>query len=363
MIAIKILIPLVLITFSSTIFANQIENSNQENDNLIYFITNKKSDLKTDNKKGNLNTKNFKKSQNQIKINFNLSFGQASGNNFENVYNENKKLSELKWKFNDIPVASFSSNINFHEYFILNLSYLTSKINSYHSSMTDYDWRGESGGDDGNTNHANWTDYSYSKVKTNLQQFDINTQAKLFKGLYFKIGYRQNEFDFSDQLQNYSYSCLNNDYNLSGCRIGLRNINGNLNNVNAINYHQTFKIPYIGLNLITKFFNNKLSTEIFGSFSNQVSAEDQDHHILRSLKIKRTFNNGKFYNLGFNINYKILDNLSTSIGYDYQEIPEIKGNSVYNFYDKNEIYYYKNNAGISSKTQKIMIGINYEFNL
>lgn len=311
----------------------------------------------------NKNLINSKFSQ-DFKIFLDASIDNASGNSYENVYSNDAKQSELKWKFNDIKMAKTSLTFHFNEIFSLNINYASSLNNSYNNStMTDYDWRGDVGGSNGNANHNNWTDYSFSKVKTNLKEFDINSSSQIVESVYFKFGYREMRFNFEDKSQNYIYSCTSADLSSGYCaQRGLRNRTGNFNSKNGINYFQRFRIPYVGAVIKNNFFDKKLNIELYGAYSSAVFADDQDHHVFRSLVIKRTFQNGEYYNLGANLKYAIYKNLSLKLGYDFSEIPEIRGDSSYEYYDNtNPSFTTSDSAGISNKTQKISLGLSYFF--
>ena len=299
-----------------------------------------------------------------FKIILDASIDNVSGNSFENVYSNEAKQSELKWKFSDIKMAKTALTFHFNEIFDLNISYASSFNNSFNnSSMTDYDWRGDVGGNTGNANHSNWTDYSFSKVKTNIKEFDINSTSQVIDSVYFKFGYRESRFNFEDKSQNYIYSCTSSDLASGYCSTrGLRNRTGNFNSKNGINYYQRFRIPYVGAILKNNFLDKKLNIELYGAYSSAVFADDRDHHVFRSLIIKRTFQNGEYYNLGFNLKYNFFKNLSVKVGYDFTQIPEIRGDSSYEYYDNsNPSFTSANSAGIANKTQKISIGVSYFF--
>jgi outer membrane protease len=284
----------------------------------------------------------------------------------EEVYSNNRKISELKWKFQDILMSRIKLGLIVDDSFSINLSYATSKNNSYKSRMTDYDWLGSSefpGGDDGNKDHGNWTHYSSSIVKANMQDFDINGNSTFFENYSFKIGFRQQEFNFEDKTQDYIYSCNQPVSSTNTCKIGFRNLSGNFNNDNSINYYQRFRIPYIGIGFDKKFLNKKLSLSVFSAYSSAVYAYDRDNHVKRSMTIERYFKNGKYYNIGTNIGYNFHDNFKINLGYEYTQIPLITGDSRYSFSDGNANFSSKNSAGIANNYQKISLGLSYLFYL
>jgi outer membrane protease len=284
----------------------------------------------------------------------------------EEVYSNNKKISELKWKFQDILMSRIKLGVIVDDSFSINFSYATSKNNSYKSKMSDYDWLGSSefpGGDDGNKDHSNWTHYSSSIVKANIKDFDINGNSTFFENYSFKIGFRQQEFNFEDKTQDYVYSCNQQPSSSNTCKIGFRNLSGNFNSENYINYYQRFRIPYIGIGFDKKFLNKKLSFSLYSAYSSAVYAYDRDEHVKRSMTVERYFKNGKYYNIGTNIGYNFHDNFKINLGYEYTKIPLIIGNSNYSFSNGNTNYTSKNTAGIANNYQKISLGLSYLFYL
>jgi len=331
-------------------------------DNILQIDSNKKNDkiVTKDDKISNQNKSpsfsNFKGFSTAITLE------KARGFSQENVYVNNKKISELNWKFRDVKMVRLNFGLDIDEFFSINTSYATSFDNSSKSYMTDYDWMGNPGGDDGNQNHNDWTHYSYSSTTTKIQEFDINSLTKFFKHFGLSLGYREHRFNFNDSLQKINYSCTQASFNNNECNpIAFRNIFQNYNGINAINYYQQFRIPYIGANFSYRLLNNKLKFNIYTAYSNLVNAYSRDHHVLRSLEITSEFKNGKYYNFGTNIGYLIYKNLSLNLGFDYFEIPEIRGNSVYNYYNNNNLFGNANGAGISNKTQRLSLGLKYDF--
>jgi len=291
-----------------------------------------------------------------------IALEKARGFSQENVYHNNKKISELNWKFREVKMARLNISFDIDKFFKINTSYATSFDNSSKSYMTDYDWLGSPGGDDGNKNHNDWTHYSYSTTKTAIQEFDINSSVNFLKYFDFAVGYREHRFDFSDSLQNINYSCTQVSFNNNQCApIAFRNNIQNYNGINVIDYYQRFRIPYIGANFSYALLDNKLKFNIYSAFSNFVNAYSRDHHIARGFEVISEFNNGKYYNFGSNISYLIYKNLSLNLGFDYFEIPEIRGDGYYNYYNDNNRFVNLNGAGISNKTQRASLGLKYDF--
>ncbi len=324
-------------------------------------LTNKKAESLTNKK---VEKKNNLKRFMESGILVETSLENNNGVAIEDIYSNNKKISELKWKFQDILMSRIKLGILLDNSFSLNLSYATSNNNSHNSKMTDYDWLGGSGsqgGDDGKKDPANWTHYSSSIVKTNIKDFDIHSNSIFFENYSFKIGFRQQEFDFHDKSQDYVYSCNEQYRAINNCQIGFRNLSGNFNNENSINYYQRFRIPYIGIGFDKKFFNKKLSLSLYSVYSSTVYANDRDVHVRRSMIIERNFKKGKYYNIGAKIAYNFYDNFRVNLGYEYTQIPLIIGDSNYSYSDGTQNYSSQNSAGISNKFQKIALGLSYLF--
>ncbi len=359
--------------FYSPAFAKELSNklSHDSSPSLVPILSitpsnnSEKFNSFTSNLINNKNTKKKTNNPNESGIILETSVENGKGISFENVYNNNRKISKLTWKFDNILMSKIRMGIIFDDLFELNLSYSTSNNNSYkNGKMTDLDWLGENGGgNDGNTDYNNWTHYSHSVVKTNIQEFDIHTRTIFYKKISINAGYRQQEFEFEDKTQNYIYSCdLYARLDAISCVNGLRNISNDLKSINHINYNQRFRIPYIGIGLQDKFFNNKLAIDIFGAYSNAVFADDYDHHVVRSKVTTGKFYRGKYYNFGGNISYKFYENFAMRLGYEYSEIPLIKGNSKIISYDPKYLSTTtKNGAGLSSKFEKISFGLSYLF--
>ncbi|MFM7620269.1 MAG: omptin family outer membrane protease, partial [Alphaproteobacteria bacterium] len=242
-------ISLTVIFFQLTANSALAENFKIIEDNILQIDSNKKNDkiVTKDHKISNQNKSLF--FSNFKGFSTGITLEKARGFSQENVYVNNKKISELNWKFRNVKMVRLNFGLDIDEFFSINTSYATSLDNSSKSYMTDYDWMGNPGGDDGNQNHNDWTHYSYSSTTTKIQEFDIYSLTKFFKHFGLSLGYREHRFNFNDSLQKINYSCTQASFNNNECTpIAFRNIFQNYNGINAINYYQQFRIPYIGAN-------------------------------------------------------------------------------------------------------------------
>jgi outer membrane protease len=93
-----------------------------------------------------------------------VSIDQVNGIAYENVYNGNKKISELIWEIQDVHMATLHFEAPIYEKLKLRASYGTAlDKGDPKATMVDSDWIGGAGYDDGNTNYNNWTHRSWSR--------------------------------------------------------------------------------------------------------------------------------------------------------------------------------------------------------
>ncbi len=290
----------------------------------------------------------------ESKFSLGLSLDEVSGVAYENVYYSGKKISELVWDIKDLHMTTLHLETPIIDRLRLRGSYgIAAGPKDYNGTMVDSDWIGASGSgyDDGNANHENWTHRSWSKVKVeDAQFFDANLSYNFFYNFSFNLGYKRTQFKWTDKAGDYVYSTFT-----------LRDTTGNFGDQNGINYEQTMKIPYIGLEFQQPLFNNRLFFNISGAYSNQVSATSIDHHVFRSLEVNDQFRGGKYYNVGASINYMILKNMSLGFAYEYNEVKEMVGNARYTYTTGAPSFSCTTCAGLSNKYEKFSLSLKYIF--
>lgn len=286
-----------------------------------------------------------------------ISLDKVNGKADEIVYEGGKKLSHLEWDIKNLKMLSLGLDSQFFNGFGARVKF-SNAINQGNGKMVDYDWVGD--GYDGNLNHDNWTHRSISNVKIKrAQQFDIAGTYSLYKDeLKFNFGYKYDHFKWSDYGGSYIYSDTDEE---TDEMISFRTYTGTFNNEVGITYEQTFKTPYIGLEYQKELFDKKVYANIFGNYSNLVSAEDEDIHHLRNIKFNEYFKNGKYYNLGTNIFGKIKENIYLGLGYEFVYYPENRGYAITQFLDTGKAYRSEDSAGIKNKFSKISLNLKYNF--
>lgn len=330
---------------------SQYKKSQSEASNLL-----KKDEIKNPSS----NSDNIKIYQHSLTV----SLDRVNGKADEIVYDGDKKVSHLEWDIKNLKMLSLGFTSKIPDLFEGNSDLFETRIkfsnaiNSGNGGMVDYDWIGTNY--DGNKNHENWTHRSFSDVKIQkAQQFDIAGSFNLFKEEFrFNFGYKHDRFKWRDYSGSYIYSSLNKEQTES---IAFRDQVGNFNGIRSITYEQIFKTPYIGLEYQKELFDKKIYGNIFGNYSNLVSAEDEDMHHQRNLKFNEYFKNGKYYNWGTNIFGKVKENIYLGLGYEYVYYPENRGYTIVQDLNKNKSYRYENSAGIGNKFSKISLNLKYNF--
>jgi plasminogen activator len=293
-----------------------------------------------------------------------VSIDKLNGKADEIVYDGGKKISHLEWDIKNLKMLSLGFTSKIPDLFEGNSDLFETRIkfsnaiNGGNGGMVDYDWIGKNY--DGNKNHENWTHRSFSDVKIQkAQQFDIAGSFNLYKEEFrFNIGYKYDRFKWRDYSGSYIYSSLNKEQTES---IAFRDQVGNFNGIRSITYQQIFKTPYIGLEYQKELFDKKIYGNIFGNYSNLVSAEDEDMHHQRNLRFNEYFKNGEYYNWGVNIFGRIKENLYLGAGYEYVYYPENRGYTIMKDLNTNKSYKYENSAGIKNEFSKISVNLKYNF--
>ena len=325
------------------------------------FSRNKSSQKKSAkiSEKNEVKDKSITKNNDEIfKHSLTISLDKVSGKADEIVYDGAKKLSHLEWDIKNLKMLSLGLNSQFSNGFGARVKF-SNAINQGDGKMVDYDWDGD--GYDGNLNHDNWTHRSISNVKIKkAQQFDIAGTYSFYKDeLKFNFGYKHDHFKWSAYGGSYIYPTINQS---TGEMISFRTDIGTFSDDEVgITYEQTFQTPYIGLEYQKDLFDKKIYANIFGNYSNLVSAEDEDIHHLRNIKFNEYFKNGKYYNLGANIFGKVKENIYLGLGYEFVYYPENRGYTITQFLDTGEAYQSEDSAGIKNKFSKISLNLKYNF--
>ncbi len=278
------------------------------------------------------------------------SIGMLNGEGGEYVYNGSHKLSELTWDLSQLLMAGLVFSARINERFSLNAGFWTA-LNDGNGEMTDYDWFIEG---------MDWTHYSRSDVKVeSARVFDINADCMVLERGNFRLsalaGYKHEFWEWSDEIYEYIYSSFMPP-------AYVRDIRGNMGGVSAIDYEQTYNIPYVGLNAAGRFGHN-LNWSVYFLYSPIVKAEDKDHHKLRDdfgpggIHYEGTFKNIDYIAFGATAAVQINDNLQLGGQLHAQNVPESRGDMYIVEADET----FKDAAGISHDSVTVSLTAIWSF--
>jgi outer membrane protease len=256
-----------------------------------------------------------------VSASFQLSLGWLNGTAHETVYDYphgggRNKASELTWDLKNLAMLGGEVSVRVFDRLRLNAGFWGA-LNRGNGQMDDYDWMLDEEG-------SPWTDWSLSEVDvTRAYIFDINASVEFLRmapvGLRVLLGYKENRWAWEDRALRYIYS---SDPTRPD---GFRDQTGDLGGVNAINYEQTIRIPYVGLGAALNI--RRLDFDVYCNYSPLVQAKDKDHHVLRDVWFEETFRNGNYFGAGARASYTFPCRIFLSLRFDYQVIPEIIGDT------------------------------------
>lgn len=274
----------------------------------------------------------------------NLNVGILNGQARELVYDVDtgKKISELIWRLENVPMVGLSGSIDLPWRMKLNISGWI-KASEARAEMDDYDWSPEKYGDD-------WSDHSRTDTKlTRGELFDINLGVLIFKTNDFKafgvVGFTHDHWRWQDGAGTYTYS-IN----------GFRDAHGTFPDIVGITYEQWFYAPYVGLQLHYQYKDLSIAGRLNGS--RWTWAEDEDHHVSRDLVFRDSFKNIPFLMAGVDVSYPVSTNLSLKASLDYKRFYHTIGNTSVSGADSG---YFHDGAGIELFWWMVSIGAVYAF--
>ena len=268
------------------------------------------------------------------------SIGMLEGRAGEYVYIGPYTLSELLWDISGVVMAGVTASWRVHTRWSLNAG-AWSALNTGNGEMTDKDYR---------LPGFDWTDFSRSEVDVERGlAFDINAGFRLNQhgrvALTALVGYRQDIWEWTDRAQEFVYSDA-----------GFRDWRGHFGGINAIDYKQTFRIPYAGLHVGgpagTRFHWQAYAIgSVFGS------AEAHDHHILRGLHFEDTFSGLTYLALGIAAGLELTARTGLELALHIQHIPESTGDG----YIVEDDTHHPDGAGIALDTAKVSLAVTHRF--
>jgi outer membrane protease len=245
--------------------------------------------------------------------------GYLTGTSKEYVYDtsisNHPKLSQLTWSLgNALAVGG--------RFAIKPLDWLTIRARGWSTvtsdgSMRDYDWLAGYGG------FQSFTHYSYSPdtVAAKAWQADVSLAAAFYQddelALTAIAGFRHLTTKWNAKGGSYNYS-VNAFRDTSGEFQG-----GQL----GVAYQQWWDTPYLGLGVAYNVDDWTVSAEAIGSPI--VMGRAQDHHNLRDLVIKDSFQPANMGAVSAGLEYRLMPGVSLAGRVEYQRYFDAKGDGRY----------------------------------
>ncbi|MFU8780241.1 MAG: omptin family outer membrane protease [Kiritimatiellia bacterium] len=268
---------------------------------------------------------------------------QQQGKALELVYDGPFLLSELTWDIQDLLYAGGTLQWRVAPRWRLVCSYWEA-VTEGNGGMEDYDY----------FLPGIWTDFSDGPVDINrAYTFDIRADWILWqhsaRQLQLRAGYRQMYWGWSQYGGDFIYS-----------EDGFRDFRGSFPvDQNGINYKQTFSIPYVGLGMEAHY--ERWQVAAYAHYSPVASAEALDEHVQRDLFFEDSFDNVKYYGLGFSVGYQLGDRWHVAGSWDWHDIPESRGDiRIIDAIDGTEESY-DDSAGIANKAQSLSLSVGMRF--
>jgi outer membrane protease len=290
---------------------------------------------------------------NDVGFSIRASLMSVEGQSDEYVYNghnssavpSNYKVSELNWDISSLWMLGGEGSLQLGKYIRFNAG-MWFGITDGDGMMKDYDWM--------RPNIPDWTHYSESDVDIETAySLDMNASLQVIElgtcKLHAMLGYKLDYWEWSDYGGRYIHSSDS----------GFRDRTGSFNNINGIDYNQTFEIFYAGLKATID--SEKLHASAYVKYSPFVYAEDEDHHILRDLYFTEEFENGDFYAAGAEATLDFTETLFATLAVDWQDIPEFTGDLKVRAGQNGSVQTNNDGAGIGNTVTAISAALGIKF--
>lgn len=270
-----------------------------------------------------------------------IAFGVLRGEANEYVYNpDGSVLSRLIWQFDNDAVVQGSLAWSPVEWATIGVRGRTAL--SGESTLNDFDYPGDICGIEGPFCQST----SPNTVLRNADQIDVFVNARFyeFQGVTLSgvAGYRFDHFAFA-------------------ARGGTSNYAPPFPDEIGITYDQRWQAPYFGLQADGQWNRFSLEARVTGSL--WVDGRDSDNHVFREVQFQENFQQSDLIAASIKAGYVIADNLSLTLGYDYDRWFTAKGSTTITEYGTGlaPITFDGDAAGANAETHTITVGVKYAY--
>jgi plasminogen activator len=286
-----------------------------------------------------------------LAFNMGIGAGYMSGEATEIVYwpqNNNHKASELTWDIDELFLFGFNAELDIHRWIKVKLD-TWFKAADGEGTMDDYDWQ---------IVGADWTDWSHHEDTdvTEAYLFDVSGEFTFYRSestaFHAIIGYKADNFGWESRGGYYTYT--GNSF---------RDTQGSFADGQlGISYEQTYSSPYIGIG--TELTFTKFRTQARFIYAPYVYGEATDHHYLRNLETRETFDEygeGDMVALDLSGSYSFSEDWSLHLGLKYQAYSSMTGDAKWIDRTAGTVYYSADGAGMDQTSTMFTTALKYAF--
>jgi plasminogen activator len=289
---------------------------------------------------------------------YRVATGMLNGESGEYVYDADGfytgipgyKFSELKWELNDVHMLGVGGTYHANKRMRFNLDYWVN-AGEQDGTMDDYDWVYVG------SDWSHWSHHDNTAVTT-AEKLDLNGDFTLYASrksggaISALVGYRQDRFGWESSGGYGIYSDT-----------AYRDTLVLFSDVPVISYEQTYRTPYIGVAMQSggRGSGRKLQFDAKLRYSQWVSGEDVDHHLLRYLRFEEEGSGGDWIEYDVSLTYLLNKRASLNIAYSAQEYDEIKASTtVTDLLTGATTLYAGDSAGLDHSSQQLTLGFSFQ---
>ena len=270
--------------------------------------------------------------------------GLLNGSSTELVYRDGKKLSQLDWEIENVPIIKLGATRDINEQLTFKGGLWSVMNDDGDAHMEDRDWL--------TPNQSSPSDISIhpdTKLR-NAYEIDLNATYWLAINSNYRmgalVGYQYNQFKWDGIGGTYRYN--------NGANVGA------FSNIVVIDYKQEFQVFYLGFAGEYNIDRSEFFAQV--KWSPLVDAKGVDNHRLRNLTFYEQSNgDSDFVSLTLNYGYNFTPRAKLYAEYVYTVYEEAKADTKLVNNTTGQVSYSPNSAGLDNENSTVSVGIKLIF--
>lgn len=270
-----------------------------------------------------------------------LSVGTLSGSAIERVYDKDRTLSQLDWKFNNVPILQGSINWDFSPWVSLGASGWLTLGSHGASDLVDRDWLTPA--------QEHYSHISESPTRLHFASFwDVNATIWGVNNddwrLGAMLGLQRTEYKWDARGGYFSYANGADE--------------GKFPDQQVISYRLMFAMPYVGLTGGYRIRDFEMNAGF--KYSPWVRAYDRDMHHLRDITFYDRNRDSDFYSVSADIGYYVTSRVKVYVEGEWMKVTNGRGDEVA-VQNQGTVSASPDSSGIESKAYNVTAGLKYSF--